>query len=83
MGQGGPLKALGHLAAQPVGVLDALEEDGVLANALDAKGVVDGPHSCAIYRHLSSSSHMSQKSCICEMTQEQTYILPLQRGLSG
>ena len=46
VGQGGPLKALRHLTAQPVGVLDALEEDGVLANALDAKGVVDGPHSC-------------------------------------
>ena len=48
--QGGALKALGDLAAEAVGVVDALEEEGVLGHALNAKGVVHTAHAC----------HMSQ-----------------------
>ena len=41
-GQGGTLEALAHALAQPVGVLNGLEEEAVLVHTLDAEGVVDG-----------------------------------------
>lgn len=44
--EGGSLEALGDLAAQAVGVVDALEEEGVLGDALNAKGVVHAAHAC-------------------------------------
>ena len=36
-----------HLPPQLGGVCDALEEEGVLCHTLDAKSVVDGPHTCS------------------------------------
>ena len=52
--QGSPLKALGDLAAQAVGVVDALEEEGVLGHALDAKGVVHTAHACHMAHTMSA-----------------------------
>jgi hypothetical protein len=45
-GQGCTLKALGHLPAELVGVIDGLEEACVLLYALDSKSVVDAADSC-------------------------------------
>lgn len=46
-GERGALEALGDLAAQVVRVINALEEEGVLCHALDAKRVVHAAHRCA------------------------------------
>jgi hypothetical protein len=44
--QGGPFKALRHLPPELVGVCDGLEEEGVLLDPLDPKGVVDAADAC-------------------------------------